>query len=154
MDGAAGSAGVRLVRPEDAEAWRSLWDAYLAFYREVVPEEVTRTTFARLCDGEEGMVGLVAVDDHDQPIGIAHLVFHSTTWRSANTCYLEDLYVQPGHRGGSVSVRLFDSIYAEARGRGASTVYWHTQQYNGRARSLYDTVAHVTPFIVYEHVLD
>jgi hypothetical protein len=34
--------------------------------------------------------------------------------------------------------------------RGANRLYWHTQQYNGRARSLYDQVAQPTSFIVYE----
>jgi hypothetical protein len=34
--------------------------------------------------------------------------------------------------------------------RGAGRLYWHTQEYNGRARSLYDQVARVTSFIVYE----
>ncbi len=34
--------------------------------------------------------------------------------------------------------------------RGADRVYWHTQQYNGRARSLYDQVGHPTSFVVYE----
>jgi len=34
--------------------------------------------------------------------------------------------------------------------RGAGRLYWHTQEYNGRARSLYDQVAHLTSFVVYE----
>ena len=34
--------------------------------------------------------------------------------------------------------------------RGAHQAYWHTQQYNGRARSLYDQVGQPTSFVVYE----
>jgi hypothetical protein len=41
-------------------------------------------------------------------------------------------------------------VYEEADRRGAAKTYWQTQQYNGRARSLYDQVGHVTSFIVYE----
>jgi hypothetical protein len=41
-------------------------------------------------------------------------------------------------------------VYEEADRRRAAKTYWQTQQYNGRARSLYDQVGHVTSFIVYE----
>jgi hypothetical protein len=34
-------------------------------------------------------------------------------------------------------------------GFGTASVYWLTQEYNGPARSLYDTVAHRIWFVVY-----
>lgn len=148
------AVGVRRLRPGDLERWRELWNGYLAFYRADVPEEVTRLTFGRLCDDEPGMVGLVAVDADDEPIGIAHLVFHLATWSGASSCYLEDLYVDRRRRGGQVARALFDAAYAYAQETGADRVYWHTQQYNSAARSLYDTVGHLTSFVVYEHDLE
>jgi hypothetical protein len=45
---------------------------------------------------------------------------------------------------------LIKGVYEEADRRSAAHVYWHTQQYNAPARSLYDTVAHATSFVVYE----
>ena len=33
---------------------------------------------------------------------------------------------------------------------GAGSVYWLTQEYNAPARSLYDTLAHRTSFVVYQ----
>ena len=145
---------VRRLRMEDLDRWRALWDGYLSFYRAEVPDEVTELTFTRLRDGEQGMLGLVAVDSDDEPIGLAHLIFHPTTWSGSAYCYLEDLYVDPSHRGGRVARTLVDAVYARARDRGASRVYWHTQQFNGPARSLYDTVGRLTSFAVYEHDLD
>jgi GNAT superfamily N-acetyltransferase len=145
---------VRHLQNHDFDRWRALWGSYLSFYRADVPDQVTDLTFQRLCDGEHGMVGLVAVDADDQPIGLAHLVFHGATWSESGYCYLEDLYVDPSHRGGHVARALFDATYAQARERGVQRVYWHTQQYNGAARSLYDTVGHLTSFVVYEHDID
>lgn len=49
----------RLVR-EDFDLWEPIWHAYLRFYRADLPEEITRTTFERLADGTDGLVGLVA----------------------------------------------------------------------------------------------
>ena len=87
-------------------------------------------------------------------LGIAHLVFHATTWSTSDKCYLEDLYVDPSHRGSATARTLFDAVLLEARKRGCDLVYWHTQQYNGAARSLYDRVGHLTSMVVYEHLIE
>jgi len=145
---------VRRLRADDLERWRELWDGYLAFYRADVPEDVTAHTFQRLCDDTPDVVGLVAVDGDDGPVGIAHLIFHPGTWSKVDKCYLEDLFVDRRTRGGKIAKALFDAVYEHARQAGADSVYWHTQQFNGPARSLYDTVGTLTSFVVYEHDLD
>ncbi len=142
---------VRRLESSDRERWLELWAAYLAFYREPLSDEVTEFTFARLRDSEQGLLGLVAADASERLIGFAHLVFHPSTWSEKGYCYLEDLYVDPAARGGRVSRALFDAIFAEASARGATHTYWHTQQFNGAARSLYDIVGRLTSQVVYEH---
>lgn len=144
---------VRRLRAADHDRWLDLWRGYLAFYRAPLTDEVTELTFERLCAGELGMVGLVAVTPDDEPVGLAHLVFHPASWSARGYCYLEDLYVDPARRGGGVAVALFDAIEEQARDRGAERIYWHTQEFNAPARSLYDTVGQLTSFIVYERVL-
>jgi GNAT superfamily N-acetyltransferase len=144
---------VRRLERRDIDGWLPLWRGYLSFYRAKLSDEVTELVFARLCDGDQGMLGLVAVDGQDRPVGLAHLIFHSSTWSASGYCYLEDLFVDRGRRGGHVAEKLFDAVYAAARERGADRVYWHTQQFNGAARSLYDTVGQLTSFVVYEHEL-
>ncbi len=144
---------VRRLQRTDSGRWRVLWDGYISFYRADVPPEVTALTFERLVDGAEGMVGLVCVDRDDSPVGLAHLVFHSGTWSPAGHCYLEDLYVAPEHRGGTAARALIEAAYALARQRGVERVYWQTQEFNGAARSLYDTLAQLTSYVVYEHTL-
>jgi GNAT superfamily N-acetyltransferase len=138
----------RLVR-DDFRLWHSLWHAYLRFYRAYLLEEITRTTFERLADETNGLVGLVAQREGEL-VGFAHLVFHPSTWSSATYCYLEDLFVSPAARGSSVAKALIAATYEEADRRGATRTYWHTQEYNGPARSLYDQVGHLTSFIVYQ----
>ncbi len=145
---------VRRLRADDRERWGELWEGYLAFYRAELSDEVTESSFARLCAGDAGMVGLVAVEPDDVPIGLAHLVFHPATWSTVSSCYLEDLFVDRDRRGGDIARALLDAVYENAREAGADRVYWHTQQFNGAARSLYDTVGQLTSFVVYEHDLD
>jgi GNAT superfamily N-acetyltransferase len=144
---------IRRLESGDWDGWLPLWDGYLRFYREELPEETTRFTFERLCERRDGMLGLIALDDDGQAVGIAHLVFHASTWSPSFKCYLEDLFVAKTTRGGGWGRALIEAVYAEADGAGASDVYWHTQQFNAPGRSLYDTVAHNTSFVVYEHEL-
>lgn len=144
---------VRRLRATDREGWQRLWSQYLRFYRADIPTSTSDKTFARLCEADDGFVGLLAVDADGNALGLAHLIFHPSTWSETGYCYLEDLFVDRAGRGKEVARRLFDVLYATAREHGAERVYWHTQQYNGAARSLYDTVGQLTSFVVYEHEL-
>ncbi|WP_027133899.1 GNAT family N-acetyltransferase [Geminicoccus roseus] len=139
---------VRRLESRDRSAWGELFAGYCRFYRADVPGEVRQASFERLCQSDE-LVGLVAVDGDDRPVGLIHLVFHPSTWSKRGYCYIEDLFVDPAARGGEVARALFAQAYALADERGADRVYWQTQEYNAPARSLYDTVGQRTSFIVY-----
>jgi len=141
---------IRPVAAADFASWEQLWLAYLRFYRAAVSEEVTAATFRRLCDQSDGLIGLVAVDDTHALVGLAHLVFHPSTWSADPYCYLEDLFVAPAARGTGTATQLLEAAFAEADRRGAARTYWETQEFNAPARSLYDQVAHRTSFVIYE----
>jgi GNAT superfamily N-acetyltransferase len=134
----------------DWDQWFPLWQGYLHFYRTELSEETTRSTFARLTAGASEMFGLLCRDEHGTGIGLAHCVVHPTTWSQRPSCYLEDLYVSAAARGSDVGRSLLEETKRASVERGAERLYWHTQEYNGRARSLYDLVAHPTSFVVYE----
>lgn len=139
---------VRPLAEFDRSQWEPLWQGYNSFYRHVASPEVTDATFARLCASEE-MFGLVAQRD-GRLEGLAHCLLHPSTWTTASYLYLEDLFVDPAARGGGTGQELIEAVYREADARGADSVYWHTQEYNGAARSLYDQVARRTSFVKYE----
>jgi GNAT superfamily N-acetyltransferase len=139
----------RPLAPSDWEAWTPLWAGYLAFYREELPAETTGSTFERLWSGTDGLFGLLALEN-DVAVGMAHCVVHATTWGREPRTYLQDLFVSPAARGGQVGHVLLAAVKEAATARGAPDVYWHTQQFNGRARSLYDLVGRLTSFVVYE----
>lgn len=145
-----GPYSARRLQDVDRDRWLELWAGYLSFYRAEIPDHVTDLTFRRLRDGRDGMLGLVATAPEEEPVGLAHLVFHPSTWATDGYCYLEDLYVDRSVRGGDVSRVLFDAVFDEARTRGSERVYWHTQQFNGAARSFYDTVGRLTSMVEYE----
>lgn len=141
---------VRPLEPKDKPAWLELFKGYITFYKATIADDVIETTWGRLMSGEEHVhKGFVAVGDDDVPIGIAHIIFHRSTWSPTWYCYLEDLFVDPNARGKHVGRALIDRVYAEADARKCTRTYWATQEFNYRARALYDQVATKSPFLQY-----
>jgi GNAT superfamily N-acetyltransferase len=144
---------IRFVEHGDWSRWEVLWQGYLHFYRQGLTDDVSRHTFERLCDQRDGLFGFVAETDEGELVGIVNALVHPTTWSDSGYCYLEDLFVAPGARGSGQGQALIEAVTSEARQRGVVKVYWHTQEFNGRARSLYDLLAKRVSFVVYEREL-
>ena len=144
------SVHVRRLAGKDKEAWLPLFKGYIAFYKTTVPDEVIEQTWQRLIAGQPDFhVGLVAVDAANTPVGIAHVLFHRSTWSPTHYCYLEDLFVAPEQRLKGVGRALIEATYREADARGCTRTYWATQEFNYRARALYDQVATKSVFVQY-----
>jgi GNAT superfamily N-acetyltransferase len=139
---------IRAPHQRDEPGWRNLWAAYNRFYRAEVPDDVTAALWQKLVSRAADITGLLA-EQNGTIIGLAHMLFHPSTWSHAPTCYLEDLFVAKSARGTGAARALIDATIETARNHRADRLYWHTQEFNGAARSLYDTVAERTSFIVY-----
>ena len=141
---------VRKLTPRDTLAWLPMFKGYIEFYKSSIADDVIEETWLRLLSGAEGLhVGLVAVDGRDTPIGLAHVLFHRSTWSKTWYCYLEDLFVDPEIRAQGIGKQLIEAVYREADARGATRTYWTTQESNYRARGLYDQMATKSPFVQY-----
>jgi GNAT superfamily N-acetyltransferase len=143
---------IRPLEAADRAGWEPLWQGYLSFYRATLTDEVTQTTWDRLLDPDEPLRGLGAHLD-GRLVGIAHLVYHRSTWSTENRCYLNDLFTAPEVRGRGVGKSLIEAVYRDASVAGAERVYWLTHETNATAQALYDKVASRTGFIQYNHLL-
>jgi GNAT superfamily N-acetyltransferase len=132
----------------DQADWFALWEGYLRFYESNLDPAVSALTFARLLDSAEPMFGLVACEG-ERVVGIVNCVVHRATWTAGHYCYLEDLFVDPGYRGGGAGRALIEAVYVRADALGCSRVYWLTHETNATARRLYDQVAEAPGFIQY-----
>ena len=64
--------------------------------------------------------------------------------------FLDDLFVDPAHRGGGVAAALMQGLAEIGKARGWSTMRWLTAEDNYRARSFYDRISTRTAFLTYE----
>jgi GNAT superfamily N-acetyltransferase len=147
---------IRPVRRTDYDEWRPLWDGYNAFYGRAgataLPEEITQTTWRRFFDPAEPVHALVA-EEEGKMVGLVHYLYHRSTTRLHDICYLQDLFTEPRLRGLGVGRRLIHAVYDAARAAGCTRVYWQTQVTNQAGRALYDKVAKHHGFIVYSQDL-
>ena len=141
---------VRRLEEKDKTAWLGLFRGYIEFYKATLTDEVIEGTWQRLVAAESDFhIALVAVDAADRPLGLAHVLFHRSTWSPTQYCYLEDLFVDPRQRLKGIGRALIEATYKEADARKCTRTYWATQEFNYRGRALYDQVATKSPFIQY-----
>ena len=141
---------IRSLEVKDKEVWRRLFLGYIEFYKSKVADDVIEETFQRLLSGAEHVHhAFVAVDENDVPVGLAHYIFHRSTWSKTWYCYLEDLFVDPTLRAGGIGRMLIEAVYAEADKKAVTRTYWMTQEFNYRACGLYDQMATKSPFVQY-----
>ncbi len=147
---------IRQVRESDYAAWRPLWDGYNAFYgREgptALPESITASTWKRFLNADEPVHALVALKE-GRIVGLVHYLFHRSTTRLTEVCYLQDLFTVPEMRMHGVGRQLIEAVFEAARAEGATRVYWQTQETNRAGRALYEKLARFYGFIVYSREL-
>jgi GNAT superfamily N-acetyltransferase len=147
---------VRSIRRDDYAGWRPLWDGYNAFYGRSGPtaldERITAQTWERFFDSSERVHAFVAELD-GRIVGIVHFLFHRSTSRLADVCYLQDLFTEESCRGRGVGRALIQQVLDAATEAESSRVYWTTQTTNAAGRALYDKMAEHRGFIVYSREL-
>ncbi len=150
------SLRIRPITNIDFEAWLPLWDSYNAFYgrqgESALNLNITQTTWARFLNDNEPINAFVA-EQNGQLVGLVHFIFHRSTTRLSDVCYLQDLYVNKDLRGTGVGRQLIKAVYDAALKAGSTRVYWQTQDSNIVGRALYEKVAKHLGFIVYSHEL-
>jgi GNAT superfamily N-acetyltransferase len=141
---------IRALNAADADAWRLLWHGYLTYYETTLPEAIYDDTFARLISPAPNTPhGMVAEQD-GALLGLVHYLYHPHCWKPEGVCYLQDLFTTPAARGQGVARKLIEAVYTVADQAGVPSVYWMTQDFNATARTLYDKVGVLTPFIKYQ----
>jgi GNAT superfamily N-acetyltransferase len=121
---------VRPIRPDDVAAVVGLVHE-LAEYEKAAHE--VRLTDAqlheRLFGDAPALFGHVAEVD-GEVVGMALWFLNFSTWRGTHGIYLEDLYVQPAHRGTGLGKELLRTLAALCVERGYSRLEWWVLDWN------------------------
>src|SRR5205823_6262095 len=123
---------------------RDLPDAYIKAAKKKIQAEPPEP---KIKDGKPVEVFTYFFYVPGHPNGLASYLFHRSTTRLRDVCYLQDLFTAESARGRGVRRHLIEAVYQAARNAGSSRVYWHTQVTNQAGRALYEKVANHSGFI-------
>jgi len=147
---------VRPIEKTDYAGWRPLWNGYNAFYERAgptaLPEQITDATWERFFNPAEPVHAFVA-EYQRRIVGLVHYLFHRSTTRLRDVCYLQDLFTVEDLRGKGIGRKLIVAVYDAAKKAGCSRVYWLTHTTNAKGRALYDKIGEHQGFIMYGHEL-
>ncbi|HEY3873095.1 MAG TPA: GNAT family N-acetyltransferase [Actinocrinis sp.] len=77
-------------------------------------------------------------------VGFALWFLNFSTWRGRNGIYLEDLYVQPEHRGSGLGRELLTELARICVERGYTRLEWSVLDWNEPARGFYRALGAVS----------
>jgi GNAT superfamily N-acetyltransferase len=130
----------RLLRPDERQAWKLLWQGYLTFYDSSASDDVTALTWERFHDPAEPMFAYGAFIEGWLAC-ISLLILHRSAWTASPFCYLQDLFVSVWARRRGMARAPIERAHEEAERLGAGQIYWLTLVANSEAQALYDRVA-------------
>ena len=138
-------ASIRFAEPRDVEAIVGLIRELAEFERlghlvKATPEALHRHLF-----GARPVVEALVADPPDDaaaaatgPVGFALFFTNFSTFLAQPGLYLEDLYVQPAHRGRGVGRALLERLAALAVERGCGRFEWSVLDWNAGAIRFYE----------------
>jgi GNAT superfamily N-acetyltransferase len=139
---------VRPVRPDDVPAVVGLVRELAEYEKSAHEVQLTeeQLTAALFGDSPE-LFGHVAVADDGVAdgavVGMALWFLNFSTWRGTHGIYLEDLYVQPQHRGSGLGRELLRTLADLCVQRGYSRLEWWVLDWNTPAIEFYEAAGAV-----------
>ena len=143
---------MRILAPEPRhrDGWEQLYAGYAAFYQVTQTPEMRATVWGWITDPAHEVKALVAEDADGRAIGLAHYRPFARPLSASTGGFLDDLFVDPAHRGARVADALIGALATLGRERGWSVIRWITADTNYRGRAVYDRLATRTPWLTYD----
>jgi GNAT superfamily N-acetyltransferase len=138
------------AEPRHRADWDLLYAGYAEFYGVPQTPQMRDTVWAWIHDPAHELEALIAEDETGRAIGLAHLRAFARPLRATYGGYLDDLFVDPKHRGQGIADALLAACAERGRERGWNVIRWITAEDNARARGVYDRCATLTAWRTYD----
>ncbi len=130
---------LRAAEPRDLPAIVALITELAVFEQLEHMVETTPEALAPHLFGERPVAECVVAETAaGQVVGFALFFTNFSTFKCRPGLYLEDLYVQPAHRGGGLGKRLLQHLGRLAVARGCGRFEWSVLDWNANAIAFYE----------------
>ena len=140
---------IRPIKKKDKNDWEKLYIGYANFYKVEMNDEILGTVWKWLLDKSHEVSGLV-YEENSKIVALAHYRKMPSPLRGKYIGFLDDLFVDPDHRGKKIGEKILSEIKKISEKNNWELVRWITRKDNNRAKSLYDKVSEKTSWDTYE----
>ena len=140
---------VREIQLKDKEQWQELYKGYANFYKVEMNNQILETVWSWLHDKNHELNGIVYEID-ENIVALAHYRRMPRPLKGKDIGFLDDLFVEPIHRGKKIGEQLLNELKKISKSKGWDLIRWITRDDNLRAKNLYDRVADKTHWDLYE----
>ena len=134
---------IRPIERDDVSAIVGLVRELAEYERELASCHLTADQLTGALFGEApALFGHVATVDGDV-VGYALWFLNFSTWRGEHGIYLEDLYVQPAHRGRGLGRGLLATLADVCTARGYARLEWSVLDWNTPSIEFYKSLGAV-----------
>ena len=128
---------VRPAVPDDVARIRELVLALATYERAADRVRLTEEQLRDSLFGAAPAVYALVAEADGAVVGCAIYFLNFSTWEGTHGIYLEDLFVEPAHRGSGLGQALLGSLAALARARGYARVEWWVLDWNAPSIAFY-----------------
>ena len=140
---------IREIQLKDKNQWEKLYKGYADFYKVEMNDKILQTVWSWLHDKNHELNGIVYEID-EIIVALAHYRRMPRPLKGKDIGFLDDLFVEPIHRGKKIGEQLLNELKKISKSKGWDLIRWITRDDNLRAKSLYDRVAKKTTWDLYE----
>ncbi len=131
---------IRPARPGDAASVFALVRA-LADYEKLTSEvDATQETIAAVLFAKEPRVFCDLAEQNGEAVGFALWFLNFSSFRGRHGIYLEDIFVQPEHRGRGIGRALLRNLAQRCAERGYARLEWSVLDWNTPAIDFYKSL--------------
>jgi GNAT superfamily N-acetyltransferase len=127
---------IRLATEVDVPVILKLVHALAVYEREPEAVQIGEAELRRDGFGQKPLFECLIAEEAGDAAGFALYFPIYSTWRGPSL-HLEDLFVQPGHRGRGIGKALLSRVAAVAIERGCSRMQWDVLDWNAPAIDFY-----------------
>ena len=124
---------IRTIKLEDKKDWENLYRGYADFYKVDMSQEKLEIVWSWLNDNDHVVFGLV-YEENSKVVALAHYRKMPSPLRGKYIGFLDDLFVDPDHRGKKIGEKILIELKKISKENGWDLVRWITKNDNVRAK--------------------
>ncbi len=134
---------IRAATPTDVSRILELITALAIYEKEPDAVIATEHDLHTALFADSARVHAVLCDIDDTNVGFALYFYNFSTWRGKHGIFLEDLFVEPEHRGKGAGLALLKHLAQKAVVEGCERFEWNVLDWNTPSIQFYESVGAV-----------